>query len=213
MLDLCTFIFALISCFFPSLFLTLASLELFQNVRSSVAVFPKLISEGGKWCNRNNCPEMSFLFFFLFLCLEAARCYHMSSFVETKALEHLTKSPVEFVEYPWQPITIVAEPHGNRFFSLFSLFLFEYIFIFFFKCQNSVWVTKELLHWFLVSFVIYVGLSTVGATSKVHESLYTFKITFIFLRKKIKITERTFSLCIAWMQLFMLVPKYNSLVP
>lgn len=36
------------------------------------------------------------------VCVEAARCYHMSSFVETKALEHLTKSPVEFVEYPWQ---------------------------------------------------------------------------------------------------------------
>lgn len=36
------------------------------------------------------------------VCAEAARCYHMSSFVETKALEHLTKSPVEFVEYPWQ---------------------------------------------------------------------------------------------------------------
>lgn len=34
------------------------------------------------------------------VCAEAARCYHMSSFVETKALEHLTKSPVEFVEYP-----------------------------------------------------------------------------------------------------------------
>ena len=38
------------------------------------------------------------------LCVEAARCYHMSSFVETKALEHLTKSPVEFVEYPWQQL-------------------------------------------------------------------------------------------------------------
>ena len=25
----------------------------------------------------------------------------MSSFVETKGLEQLTKSPVEFVEYPW----------------------------------------------------------------------------------------------------------------
>ncbi|KAF3841762.1 hypothetical protein F7725_023713 [Dissostichus mawsoni] len=35
---------------------------------------------------------------------KAARCHHMSSFVETKALEHLTKTPVEFVEYPWQQL-------------------------------------------------------------------------------------------------------------
>lgn len=31
---------------------------------------------------------------------EINRSYQMSSFVETKALELLTKSPVEFVEYP-----------------------------------------------------------------------------------------------------------------
>ncbi len=31
---------------------------------------------------------------------EINRSYQMSSFVETKALEQLTKSPVEFVEYP-----------------------------------------------------------------------------------------------------------------
>lgn len=50
-----------------------------------------------------------------FVCAEAARCYHMSSFVETKALEHLTKSPVEFVEYPWQQIPQMQEHHGNHF--------------------------------------------------------------------------------------------------
>lgn len=32
---------------------------------------------------------------------EVNRSYQMSSFVETKALEQLTKSPVEFVEYPY----------------------------------------------------------------------------------------------------------------
>lgn len=32
---------------------------------------------------------------------ESNKSYHMSSFVETKALEQLTKSPVEFVEYPF----------------------------------------------------------------------------------------------------------------
>lgn len=34
------------------------------------------------------------------LTAEINRSYQMSSFVETKALELLTKSPVEFVEYP-----------------------------------------------------------------------------------------------------------------
>lgn len=34
------------------------------------------------------------------LLAETVRSYQMSSFVETKALEQLTKSPVEFVEYP-----------------------------------------------------------------------------------------------------------------
>lgn len=36
------------------------------------------------------------------ICLlsESKRSYQMSSFVETKALEHLTKTPVEFVEHP-----------------------------------------------------------------------------------------------------------------
>lgn len=33
---------------------------------------------------------------------EINRSFQMSSFVETKALEQLTKSPVEFVEYPSQ---------------------------------------------------------------------------------------------------------------
>lgn len=42
------------------------------------------------------------VFFLLVLCIstEINRSYQMSSFVETKALEQLTKSPVEFVEYP-----------------------------------------------------------------------------------------------------------------
>lgn len=35
------------------------------------------------------------------LAAEISRSYQMSSFVETKALELLTKSPVEFVEYPY----------------------------------------------------------------------------------------------------------------
>ncbi len=37
---------------------------------------------------------------------ESKRSYQMSSFVEAKALEHLTKTPVEFVEHPLkQPIS------------------------------------------------------------------------------------------------------------
>ncbi|TSK58033.1 1-phosphatidylinositol 4,5-bisphosphate phosphodiesterase beta-1 [Bagarius yarrelli] len=35
------------------------------------------------------------------------KSYHMSSFVETKALEQLTKSPVEFVEYPFCSLNTV----------------------------------------------------------------------------------------------------------
>lgn len=31
---------------------------------------------------------------------ERNKCFEMSSFVETKAMEQLTKSPMEFVEYP-----------------------------------------------------------------------------------------------------------------
>lgn len=38
---------------------------------------------------------------------ESNKSYHMSSFVETKALELLTKSPVEFVEYPFS--SLIAE--------------------------------------------------------------------------------------------------------
>uniref|UniRef100_A0A7N6B913 Phosphoinositide phospholipase C n=1 Tax=Anabas testudineus TaxID=64144 RepID=A0A7N6B913_ANATE len=41
------------------------------------------------------------------------RCYHMSSFVETKALEHLTKSPVEFVEYNKYQLSRIY-PKGTR---------------------------------------------------------------------------------------------------
>uniref|UniRef100_A0AAV2JJB8 1-phosphatidylinositol 4,5-bisphosphate phosphodiesterase n=1 Tax=Knipowitschia caucasica TaxID=637954 RepID=A0AAV2JJB8_KNICA len=44
---------------------------------------------------------------------EAARSYHMSSFVETKALEHLTKSPVEFVEYNKAQLSRIY-PKGTR---------------------------------------------------------------------------------------------------
>ncbi|CAN9500212.1 unnamed protein product [Ophioblennius macclurei] len=44
---------------------------------------------------------------------KAARCYTMSSFVETKALEHLTKSPVEFVEYNKSQLSRIY-PKGTR---------------------------------------------------------------------------------------------------
>lgn len=35
---------------------------------------------------------------------ERNKCFEMSSFVETKAMEQLTKSPMEFVEYPPQAL-------------------------------------------------------------------------------------------------------------
>ncbi|KAJ7991071.1 hypothetical protein DPEC_G00293430 [Dallia pectoralis] len=41
------------------------------------------------------------------------RSYQMSSFVETKAVEHLTKSPVEFVEYNKQQLSRIY-PKGTR---------------------------------------------------------------------------------------------------
>ncbi|XP_074503475.1 1-phosphatidylinositol 4,5-bisphosphate phosphodiesterase beta-1-like [Sebastes fasciatus] len=44
---------------------------------------------------------------------KAARCYNMSSFVETKALELLTKSPVEFVEYNKSQLSRIY-PKGTR---------------------------------------------------------------------------------------------------
>lgn len=44
---------------------------------------------------------------------KASRCFHMSSFVETKALEHLTKSPVEFVEYNKSQLSRIY-PKGTR---------------------------------------------------------------------------------------------------
>lgn len=44
--------------------------------------------------------ESVFLLLILCISTEINRSYQMSSFVETKALEQLTKSPVEFVEYP-----------------------------------------------------------------------------------------------------------------
>lgn len=45
--------------------------------------------------------ECYFLPFLLLLNSERNKSFEMSSFVETKGLEQLTKSPVEFVEYPW----------------------------------------------------------------------------------------------------------------
>ncbi|CAL8349180.1 unnamed protein product, partial [Boreogadus saida] len=44
---------------------------------------------------------------------KAGRCFQMSSFVETKALEHLTKSPVEFVEYNKSQLSRIY-PKGTR---------------------------------------------------------------------------------------------------
>ncbi|XP_068922339.1 1-phosphatidylinositol 4,5-bisphosphate phosphodiesterase beta-3 isoform X2 [Petaurus breviceps papuanus] len=41
------------------------------------------------------------------------KCYEMSSFVETKALEQLTKSPMEFVEYNKQQLSRIY-PKGTR---------------------------------------------------------------------------------------------------
>lgn len=43
----------------------------------------------------------------------------MSSFVETKALEQLTKSPVEFVEYPSRSVWIIEKISVQ----IFSFFL------------------------------------------------------------------------------------------
>lgn len=47
---------------------------------------------------------------------ESNKSYHMSSFVETKALEQLTKSPVEFVEYPFCSLITVKFLPGILFF-------------------------------------------------------------------------------------------------
>uniref|UniRef100_A0A8C5AZV3 Phosphoinositide phospholipase C n=1 Tax=Gadus morhua TaxID=8049 RepID=A0A8C5AZV3_GADMO len=44
---------------------------------------------------------------------KAGRSFQMSSFVETKALEHLTKSPVEFVEYNKSQLSRIY-PKGTR---------------------------------------------------------------------------------------------------
>lgn len=48
-------------------------------------------------CYKPNLTDTSMTSYFT----ESNKSYHMSSFVETKALEQLTKSPVEFVEYPF----------------------------------------------------------------------------------------------------------------
>lgn len=54
--------------------------------------------------------EFYFLPFLLLLNLERNKSFEMSSFVETKGLEQLTKSPVEFVEYPWFDEWLLSSP-------------------------------------------------------------------------------------------------------
>uniref|UniRef100_A0A8C9J6B4 Phosphoinositide phospholipase C n=1 Tax=Panthera tigris altaica TaxID=74533 RepID=A0A8C9J6B4_PANTA len=48
-----------------------------------------------------------------FKALERNKCFEMSSFVETKAMEQLTKSPMEFVEYNKQQLSRIY-PKGTR---------------------------------------------------------------------------------------------------
>uniref|UniRef100_A0A8C5GV65 Phosphoinositide phospholipase C n=1 Tax=Gouania willdenowi TaxID=441366 RepID=A0A8C5GV65_GOUWI len=77
----------------------------------------KKVSEGSAEREAVATEEMSTLVNYVqptkFNSFEAARCYHMSSFVETKALEHLTKSPVEFVEYNKSQLSRIY-PKGTR---------------------------------------------------------------------------------------------------
>lgn len=58
---------------------------------------------------------------------ERNKSFEMSSFVETKGLEQLTKSPVEFVEYPWLEECWLSRPNG-------SCVLFNFCFK-----QNDAW--------------------------------------------------------------------------
>lgn len=48
--------------------------------------------------------------FFHHMLSEVNRSYQMSSFVETKALEQLTKTPVEFVEYLFYSVNLALYP-------------------------------------------------------------------------------------------------------
>lgn len=58
-------------------------------------------SQWDQWLNSTqHCSIWNKITSSLYLPTEINRSYQMSSFVETKALEQLTKSPVEFVEYP-----------------------------------------------------------------------------------------------------------------
>lgn len=43
---------------------------------------------------------------------ERNKCFEMSSFVETKAMEQLTKSPMEFVEYPSVALGLLGQAAG-----------------------------------------------------------------------------------------------------
>lgn len=45
---------------------------------------------------------------------ERNKCFEMSSFVETKAMEQLTKSPMEFVEYPLVALGPLGRAAGTR---------------------------------------------------------------------------------------------------
>ncbi|XP_074087269.1 1-phosphatidylinositol 4,5-bisphosphate phosphodiesterase beta-3 isoform X2 [Macrotis lagotis] len=86
-------------------------------------VDPKKTStdEGTASSEVNATEEMSTLVNYVepvkFKSFEVARkrnkCYEMSSFVETKALEQLTKSPMEFVEYNKQQLSRIY-PKGTR---------------------------------------------------------------------------------------------------
>ncbi|KAM6158904.1 1-phosphatidylinositol 4,5-bisphosphate phosphodiesterase beta-3 [Rhynchocyon petersi] len=77
--------------------------------------------EGTASTEVNATEEMSTLVNYIepvkFKSFEAARkrnkCFEMSSFVETKALEQLTKSPMEFVEYNKQQLSRIY-PKGTR---------------------------------------------------------------------------------------------------
>ncbi|XP_045153209.1 1-phosphatidylinositol 4,5-bisphosphate phosphodiesterase beta-3 isoform X1 [Echinops telfairi] len=77
--------------------------------------------EGTASSEVNATEEMSTLVNYIepvkFKSFEAARkrnkCFEMSSFVETKALEQLTKSPMEFVEYNKQQLSRIY-PKGTR---------------------------------------------------------------------------------------------------
>lgn len=66
---------------------------------------------------RKSTPEVLHVLLSSSVFAEINRSYQMSSFVETKALEQLTKCPVEFVEYPselvwsfWVPLLIQMWP-------------------------------------------------------------------------------------------------------